>query len=258
MGFITKLTATVACTTLLLGGLSALPAYADDGTTATTATLTLDVRYGGTTHQVTVSGVQTVAEALAQLNLAVDPDDVVSPALDTALTDGMTVVVDVVSTSTTVKTGVTVKYRTITVKTKKLYKGQKKTVRKGHNGKATRTYLTTTVNGVSTTEVVAETITKKVVDKVVKVGTKGTGKLNLARLSKWNKIAKCESGGRWHINTHNGYYGGLQFNLGTWRSVKGQQFAKYPHKATKAEQITVANRLYAKRGFKPWSCRHVL
>ena len=109
--------------------------------------------------------------------------------------------------------------------------------------------------GRATTEVVAETITKKVVNKKVLVGT---GKLNLARLSKWNKIAKCESGGRWHINTRNGYYGGLQFNLATWRSVKGQQFAKYPHKASKAEQITVANRLYAKRGFKPWSCRHVL
>ena len=64
MGFITRLTATVACSTLLMGGLSALPAHAEDGTTATTAALTLDVRYAGTTHQVTVSGVQTVAEAL--------------------------------------------------------------------------------------------------------------------------------------------------------------------------------------------------
>ena len=74
----------------------------------------------------------------------------------------------------------------------------------------------------------------------------------------WDRVAACESGGNWSINTGNGYYGGLQFNRGTWRSVKGQQFAKYPHKASKAEQITVANRLYAKRGFKPWSCRHVL
>lgn len=83
-------------------------------------------------------------------------------------------------------------------------------------------------------------------------------KINLARKKQWEKIAKCESGGRWHINTHNGYYGGLQFNLATWRSVRGQDFARYPHKASKAEQITVANRLYKKRGFKPWSCRHVL
>ena len=69
----------------------------------------------------------------------------------------------------------------------------------------------------------------------------------------WNRIARCESGGRWHINTHNGYYGG-QFSLRTWRSVRGRDFASYPHKATKAEQITVANRLYAKSGTRPWGC----
>ena len=63
-----------------------------------------------------------------------------------------------------------------------------------------------------------------------------------------------QSGGRWHINTGNGYYGGLQFNLGTWRSAGGSRFAKYPHRATKREQIHVANKLHAKRGFSPWSC----
>ena len=29
----------------------------------------------------------------------------------------------------------------------------------------------------------------------------------------WDRIAQCESGGNWHANTGNGYYGGLQFNL---------------------------------------------
>ncbi|MEZ5200208.1 MAG: G5 domain-containing protein [Micropruina glycogenica] len=70
----------------------------------------------------------------------------------------------------------------------------------GANGKATRTYLTTTVNGVSTTEVVAETITKKVVNKKVLVGT---GKLNLARLSEGTRSPSA-TGGRQHINTRNG------------------------------------------------------
>ena len=79
--------------------------------------------------------------------------------------------------------------------------------------------------------------------------------LNLAREAQWTRIAQCESGNRWNINTGNGYYGGLQFNLQTWRSVNGQDFAAYPHQATRAEQITVANRLYAKRGFQPWSCK---
>ena len=255
MSLITKLTATGASTVLLLSGATALPAHAESNPAGA---LTLDLHYAGKQRQAVVSGVSTVAQAIKALDLAVDADDRVTPSLGTVLTDRMTLVIDVVSTSTTVKKNVTLKKQTIISKTKSLYKGDKKVVKKGRNGKATRSYLTTTVNGTPSTVVAAEKITKKVINRVVKVGTNGKHRINLARLSKWNKIAKCESGGRWHINTHNGYYGGLQFNRATWRSVKGQQFAKYPHKATKAEQITVANRLYNKRGFKPWSCRHVL
>lgn len=252
---LTKLAAAAACGTLLVGGLTALPAHAEGEAPA--GSVTLDLVYAGKQRQATVTGAATVADAITQLALKVDGNDLVSPAVTTTVTDGMRLQIDVVSTKT-FKKNVTLKKKTVYYKTKKLYKGQKKVVRKGHNGKATRTYLTTTINGVASTKVVAQKVTKKVSNRKVKVGTKSTKGLNLARLSKWNKIAKCESGGRWHINTHNGYFGGLQFNLGTWRSVKGGQFAKYPHKATKAEQITVANRLYAKRGFKPWSCRHVL
>ena len=73
--------------------------------------------------------------------------------------------------------------------------------------------------------------------------------------SDWDRLAQCEAGGNWHINTGNGYYGGLQFNRATWRSAGGAKFAKYPHRASKREQIHVANRLHAKRGFRPWSCR---
>ena len=86
-----------------------------------------------------------------------------------------------------------------------------------------------------------------------KSSSKGT---NLARAAMWDRIAKCESGGRWHINTGNGYYGGLQFNYSTWLSVNGDDFASRADRATRAEQITVANRLYAKRGLQPWGCRH--
>ncbi len=251
MSSFTKGAALTACGTLLLAGLTALPAHAAGDT------LTLNLRYAGVARTVEVSGAATVADAIAQLKLKVDGNDRVAPGVTAPLSNGMDVGIDKVSTKTTTKK-VTLKYKTVKKKTKSLYKGDKKTVKKGRNGKATRTYQTTTVNGKSTTVVVKQKITKKVINKVVKVGTNGKRTLNLARLAKWNKIAKCESGNRWHINTGNGYYGGLQFNLATWRSVKGQHFAKYPHKATKAEQITVANRLYAKRGFQPWSCRRVL
>jgi len=83
----------------------------------------------------------------------------------------------------------------------------------------------------------------------------GAPPLNLARADMWDRIAFCESSGNWHINTGNGYYGGLQFNLPTWTGVAGQDFAPRPDLASREEQITVANRLYAERGLQPWSCR---
>jgi len=60
------------------------------------------------------------------------------------------------------------------------------------------------------------------------------------RLAMWDRLAQCESGGNWSINTGNGYYGGLQFLLQTWRYVGG---SGYPHQATKEEQIYRAERL---------------
>ena len=79
--------------------------------------------------------------------------------------------------------------------------------------------------------------------------------LNLARADMWDRIAQCESSGNWHVNTGNGYYGGLQFNLPTWASVAGQDYAPRPDLASREEQITLANRLYAIRGLQPWACR---
>ena len=76
-----------------------------------------------------------------------------------------------------------------------------------------------------------------------------------AATSAWDRLAGCESGGNWDINTGNGYYGGLQFDYATWLSVNGDDFARRADLATRAEQITVANRLYATRGLQPWSCR---
>ena len=72
----------------------------------------------------------------------------------------------------------------------------------------------------------------------------------------WDDLAKCESGGNWAINTGNGYYGGLQFSYATWHGYNGGEFAEYPHEATREEQIIVAERLHAARGFQPWpACR---
>ena len=74
--------------------------------------------------------------------------------------------------------------------------------------------------------------------------------------SVWDDLARCESGGNWAINTGNGYYGGLQFSLGTWQQYGGAEYAAYPHEATRDEQILTAERLRAARGYAPWpACR---
>jgi resuscitation-promoting factor RpfA len=67
--------------------------------------------------------------------------------------------------------------------------------------------------------------------------------------SAWDRLAQCESGGNWKINTGNGYYGGIQFNPTTWRAFGGSGM---PHQASKAQQIAVAERVLAKQGWNAW------
>lgn len=62
---------------------------------------------------------------------------------------------------------------------------------------------------------------------------------------RWDCLAHYESTHRWHINTGNGHYGGLQFSLSTWRYYGGPNYSKekYPHRATRKEQIVIAKRV---------------
>ncbi|MEU4562217.1 transglycosylase family protein [Actinoplanes sp. NPDC023936] len=68
----------------------------------------------------------------------------------------------------------------------------------------------------------------------------------------WDAIARCESGGNWRINTGNGYYGGLQFSRGTWRAYGGTRYARTANRATKVEQIRVAERVLRGQGIGAW------
>ena len=70
--------------------------------------------------------------------------------------------------------------------------------------------------------------------------------------STWDKLAQCESGGNWSINTGNGYYGGLQFSASSWRAVGGTQYAPLPHQATQQEQIAAAEVLRRSGGWGHW------
>jgi nucleoid-associated protein YgaU len=72
---------------------------------------------------------------------------------------------------------------------------------------------------------------------------------NAASGSTWDQLAQCESGGNWAINTGNGYYGGLQFNLGTWQANGG---AGNPASASREAQIAVAERVLASQGWGAW------
>jgi hypothetical protein len=65
----------------------------------------------------------------------------------------------------------------------------------------------------------------------------------------WDALAQCEAGGNWSTNTGNGYYGGLQFSLGTWQSVGGTGL---PSDASRETQILMGQRLQARSGWGSW------
>lgn len=68
----------------------------------------------------------------------------------------------------------------------------------------------------------------------------------------WDRIAQCESGGNWHINTGNGYYGGLQFSASTWRAYGGTAYAATAAQASKGQQIAVATKVQRAQGWGAW------
>lgn len=68
----------------------------------------------------------------------------------------------------------------------------------------------------------------------------------------WDRVAQCESGGNWNINTGNGFSGGLQFTQGSWRAAGGTRYAAKPHHASRAAQIAVAQNLLRMQGPGAW------
>ena len=244
-------------------------------TLAVTTPKKVTVVADGKTRTVTSTS-STVFGVLAELGVTKKVNDVVSPAMPTALDNGMKVVVKRVVTKD-VRTSRAIGYTTKYQKDASLYKGKSRVVKTGTKGTRVVVQRKTWVDGkLAKTTTVSSKVTKKPVAAVVKVGTKsrpvvvkkkaasssssrssgsssGAG-LNLARAAMWDRIAQCESGGNWHINTGNGYYGGLQFATASWLANGGGDFASRADLASRAEQITVANRYYAKAGLGPWGC----
>ncbi|RPE45054.1 LysM repeat protein [Streptomyces sp. Ag109_O5-1] len=79
-----------------------------------------------------------------------------------------------------------------------------------------------------------------------------TGNAAAADNGVWDRIAQCESGGNWHINTGNGYYGGLQFSASTWRAYGGTAYAGTADQASREAQIAVATKVQHAQGWGAW------
>jgi hypothetical protein len=118
--------------------------------------------------------------------------------------------------------------------------GETKTLRQGRAGVRDVTYRLRFRNGhLVKRSVVSARVLRAATPTVVAVGTKTVD------TGVWDAIAACESGGNWAADTGNGYYGGLQFNLGTWHAYGGPG---RPDQQSRATQISVAERVRAASG----------
>jgi uncharacterized protein YabE (DUF348 family) len=194
----------------------------------------------------------TVEDALEEVGVKVDANDDTKPAVRHELVDGDRVVfTDVRSTKKRVK-GEAIDFATIEREDDSMYEGETSVAREGSQGVRNVTYRLIYVNGeLDAREVLRQNVLREPVDSIVDVGTKEEVTTNFASGSTvWDQLAQCESGGNWAINTGNGYYGGLQFNLGTWQSYGGTGL---PSENSRETQIAVATRLRdATGGYGSW------
>ncbi|MFE3660681.1 peptidoglycan DD-metalloendopeptidase family protein [Streptomyces sp. NPDC059165] len=80
----------------------------------------------------------------------------------------------------------------------------------------------------------------------------GASTADAASVGVWEKVAACESTGNWHVNTGNGYFGGLQFSQSTWEGYGGTAYAPRADLAGKNEQIAVAEKVLKGQGPGAW------
>jgi uncharacterized protein YabE (DUF348 family) len=189
----------------------------------------------------------TVDAALRALEVDVDKRDLVFPKRGTKIDDGDKLRwVDIEVKTKRVK-GESFSAATITREDSSSPEGTETVVRSGETGMRNVVYKIRYRNG---HEVNRSIVKAKVLDepvaRIVEVGTQEVATTNYAGGSTvWDALAQCESGGNWAINTGNGYYGGLQFNLGTWHAYGG---SGYPHQNSREAQIAVAERVRAATG----------
>jgi uncharacterized protein YabE (DUF348 family) len=208
----------------------------------------------------------TVAQVLEDAGITLGADDRTSQPGNAHVVNNMVVKVSRVDTSQTAATTEDVPFDSLTTESADMVKGEKEVTQAGTAGKVNRTFNLVLVDGREASRtLVSETVTVQPVTEKVTVGTKAkpapaaganTGAAAPAMMNEamWDKIAQCESTGNWSINSGNGYYGGLQFDIRTWIGAGGGAYAPNASLATKAQQIDIANRIYAQRGLQPWGC----
>jgi resuscitation-promoting factor RpfB len=211
----------------------------------------------------------TVREALQMRDVKVDKDDEVRPRLGKELDGGEKITVTKVRVVKKPVKNEVIPFATQTSSDDSMYEGDEEVTREGRAGHRDVTYRLRFENGKLVARKVLEVSgVVNPVAKLVKVGTKepepepapepATTSANFASGSSvWDSLAGCESGGNWAINTGNGYYGGLQFNLGTWQAYGGSGL---PSDNSREAQIAVAERLRAATGgYGSWPhCASVL
>jgi uncharacterized protein YabE (DUF348 family) len=196
----------------------------------------------------------TVREALDMRDVKVDKDDEVRPRLGKVLDGGEKIVVTKVRVAKKAVTNEAIPFATKTTSDGSMYEGEEEVAREGRAGHRDVTYRLRFENGeLVTRKAVSVRDVVDPVSRIVKVGTKErepepapAPAANFASGGTvWDSLAQCESGGNWAINTGNGYYGGLQFNLGTWQAYGGTGL---PSSNSREAQIAVAERLRAATG----------
>ncbi|MGO4252415.1 transglycosylase family protein [Paenarthrobacter nicotinovorans] len=215
-----------------------------------------------------------VATVLKDAGVTVGANDRLSQPGNAPVIQDMVIKVSRVDTSKTAEATEEVPFDSVKTESADLFKGEEKVTQEGVAGSLVKTFKLVLVDGreASRTLVSSNVSTPPVAEKI-SVGTKArpvaapaaaaaaaapvsSGPTGAPNEAMWDRIAQCESGGNWAINTGNGYYGGLQFSGPTWLANGGGAYAPTANLATKAQQIEIANRLYAKNGLSDWGCAH--
>ncbi len=141
-------------------------------------------------------------------------------------------------------------------------KGETKVEQEGVAGEAMKSYRVTQKNGQEVgREEIGSKVVREPVTKKIRKGTKAApvpASPVISDGSDWDRLAGCEAGGNWAINTGNGYYGGLQFSASTWAAYGGTQYAPMAHQATREQQIATATKVRDAAGgaYSAWpGCR---